>query len=185
YLPRLAASIARQRYQNFEWVIVPNGNARPAEVQVDLPQCRVIPYTGATQKIGELKHFCCSQARGDILVEADHDDELTPDALEQVAEAFTHDPDLSFAYSNCCEIVDGKPWTYSQDYGWTYRPFTWNGQSYLEACAFDPSPASFSKIWYAPHHVRAWRTVFYRAIGGHDPSLAVLDDHDLLARTYI
>jgi glycosyltransferase involved in cell wall biosynthesis len=185
FLPRLEASLARQTWVDFEWLIVPNGAARPADIRVALPQARIVPYPGAAEKVGELKHFCCSRARGEVLVEVDHDDELTPDALAEVAAAFASDPGLSFAYSNCCEIRDGRPWRYSEEYGWAYRPFAWGAGQFFETVAFDPSPAAFSKIWYAPNHIRAWRADFYRAIGGHDRTRAVLDDHDLLARTYI
>jgi O-antigen biosynthesis protein len=185
FLRRLAESVARQSYRPFEWIIVTNGAARPADLPELPPQARVLPFPGQTGRIGALKAFCCAEARGAVLVEVDHDDELTPDALEALADAFGRDPALSFAYSNCCEIKDGKPWKYNECFGWEYRPFRWQGGDYFETCTFDPSPASFSKIWYAPNHVRAWRTDFYRRIGGHDPNLAVLDDHDLLARTYL
>ncbi len=76
YLVRLARSIANQAFTNFEWVIVPNGDA--GEIHVDLPQARIVPYTGQTQNIGELKRFACQTCRGDVLVEVDHDDELPP-----------------------------------------------------------------------------------------------------------
>lgn len=64
-------------------------------------------------------------------------------------------------------------------------PVRWDGQPQWECVTFDPSPASFSKIWFVPNHVRAWRAEFYRRIGGHDPSRAVLDDQDILCRTFI
>ncbi len=73
-----------------------------------------------------------AQARGDILVEVDHDDELTPDALEVLAKEFGGDPQLHFAYSNCCEIRAGKPWKYSEQYGWETRPFVWQGDEHFE-----------------------------------------------------
>lgn len=55
----------------------------------------------------------------------------------------------------------------------------------FECIAFEPSPWSFTKIWFAPNHVRAWRSAFYHRIGGHDPLRKILDDHDLLCRTDI
>ena len=48
----------------------------------------------------------------------------------------------------------------------------------VEQLYFEPSPASFSKIWYAPNHVRAWRTAFYHEIGGHNEMLPILDDFE-------
>ena len=173
FLDRLARSVARQTCAEFEWVIVPNGDA--GEVRVDLPQARIVPYEGQSQNIGALKRFACLACRGDVVVEVDHDDELTPDCVAELAAAFA-DSRVDFAYSNCCEINEGKPWRYDERFGWRYRPFEWDGQSQWECVAFDPSPASFSKIWFAPNHVRAWRADFYRRIEGHDPTRSVLDD---------
>ena len=44
-----------------------------------------------TNKIGEIKRFACELCTGDILVEADHDDEFTPNALERIQEEFEKD----------------------------------------------------------------------------------------------
>jgi hypothetical protein len=44
---------------------------------------------------------------------------------------------------------------------------------------------SLAEIFYAPDHVRVWRTETYRALGGHDATLAVCDDFDLICRTYL
>lgn len=196
HLARLARSLFAQTYRDFEWVIVPNGSCTRAEVEraieeaagtgLDprLERVRVVPYTGKTLNIGEIKNFACQACRGQVLVEADHDDELTPDCLETLAETFT-DPSVDFAYSNFAEVKAGQAHTYNSVYGWVYRPFEWEGLALQEAVAFEPSPAAFSKIWYAPNHVRAWRSSFYHSIGGHDASFDVLDDQELLARTYI
>lgn len=184
HLARLDASLRKQTCQDFEWIVVPNGGLKPRYVKPKSDKAKIVPYAGATQGIGELKAFACAQATGEILVEVDHDDELTPNCLERLAEAF--DDETDFVYSNCIEIKpDGTPNTYNPCFGWEYRPFQWNGKTMPEMIAFPPGPASFSKIWYAPNHVRAWRREFYEHIGGHDKSLAVLDDHDLLCRTYI
>lgn len=185
FLKRLDASIRKQTYTNFEWIIVPNGTCKVQDIDLEVGNnSRVIAYTGTTQNIGEIKRFCCAQARGQVVVEVDHDDELTPDCLQVIADTFA-DEDIDFAYSNCSEICDGKSYTYNEAFGWQYRPFNWNGEEFLETLSFPPSPASFSKIWYAPNHVRAWRRSFYNRIGGHDPSLEACDDHDLLCRSYI
>jgi glycosyltransferase involved in cell wall biosynthesis len=184
FLGRLEQSLKAQTYQNFEWVIVPNGKASTDDIKVEIPQARIVPYRGETQNIGEIKRWCCLNGKGEVLVEVDHDDELTPDCLQELVKVFRNKY-VDFAYSNCCEIIDGKPWTYSPVFGWQYRPFKWDGLDLLETVSFPPSPAAFSKIWYAPNHVRAWRANFYHQIGGHDVSLDVCDDQDILARTYI
>lgn len=191
YLGRLAKSIAEQTFQKFEWIVMPNNGVTNTQIfealgdYANLPNLRLVPYVGQTQNIGEIKRVACNYAHGYVLVEVDHDDELTPDCLEAVNKEFESDASLDFVYSNCCEVLDGKPFMYDERFGWQYRPFHWRGMNLQEAVSFDPSPASFSKIWYAPNHVRAWRKSFYDRIGGHDANLDVLDDQDIVSRTYI
>lgn len=183
YLSRLAASIEVQTSKDFEWLIVPNGSVTVAEVRAIAPFARIITYTGKTQNIGELKRFCCENARGDILVEVDHDDELMPRCVEVLAAEMQ---DCDFAYSNFATISYDKPFCYGEHFGWQSKPITLpNGREALENVAFEPSPASISRIWYGPNHVRSWNKKFYDKIGGHDASMGVLDDHDLMCRTYI
>ena len=188
YLKRLDESIKLQTIQDFEWLIVPNGEfvQKSTEIEsiVSCPQVRVLPYIGETSNIGEIKKFCCDNAKGEILVEVDHDDELVPCCLEKLADAFA-DETIDFAYSNCVEIKNGESFTYDGKFGWQYRPFVWKNKTYSECIAFDPSPASFSRIWFAPNHVRAWKKSFYEKIGGHNPKRDVLDDHELMCKTYI
>ena len=191
FLPRLEASLAKQICQDFEWIVVPNGKTKQrGEVPgVTIPQARVCPLKTTsknTGNIGFIKKFACAQATGEILVEVDHDDELTPDCLSELAVAFS-DSQVDFAYSNCCDIRQdtNQPVIFDKSHGWVYRPFNYNGLDTLECVAFEPTPASFAKIWYAPNHVRAWRRTFYERIGGYNENLDILDDHDILCRTYI
>ena len=115
YLKRLDESIKLQTIQDFEWLIVPNGEfvQKSTEIEsiVSCPQVRVLPYIGETSNIGEIKKFCCDNAKGEILVEVDHDDELVPCCLEKLADAFA-DETIDFAYSNCVEIKNGESFTY-------------------------------------------------------------------------
>jgi len=171
-------SLKNQTFKNFEWVLIANGEVKnfPKEDWI-----RVIKYEPKDKgNVGELKKYACSQCKGEYLVELDNDDELTPNALEEVNKALK---DNDFCYSNCAEIKFGKPYTYKKVYGWEHRDFEWNGKQ-IETVAFKPTPMSFSKIWYAPNHVRAWRKDFYDKIGGHKP-MRELDDHDILCRTYL
>lgn len=186
FLGGLAASLAAQTERDFEWLILPNGGAR-----IDgppIPEARIIQRPVLIEPhgngIGALKKECCMQAAGEILVEADHDDELTADCLEELGKAFA-DPTVDFAYSNCAELRFHKPSQYSANSGWDARPFNYQGRELIEQIAFEPGPASVSRIWFAPNHVRAWRAPFYFSVGGHDPQMDILDDHDLLCRTYL
>ena len=99
YLGEAHDSLAGQTHTDWEWIVVPNGGATWAS---DDPRVRVIPadFTGS---VGGLKRFACQQAKGDLLVELDHDDLLTPTALAQIADAF-EDAEVGMVYSNCAEI---------------------------------------------------------------------------------
>ena len=123
YLARAAASLNAQTYQDFEWVILPNGGASITDAST-LPNAKVISSEKPDSKnIGLFKRECCKAATGDILVEFDHDDELTPDCLAVLAEAF-NDKTIDFCYSNDADVTpDMKPHQYSSKFGWKYRPF--------------------------------------------------------------
>lgn len=178
-LARAARSVAAQTLPAFEWVVLANGGASVEDVRAAAPQAMIVEVEGK-HGIGALKRMACSHCTGDVLVELDHDDELTPDCLAVLADAFADGTD--FCYSDTAEIrPDGSPNTYSAAYGW--QTYEQDGMVVLRA--FDPSAASFSRVWYGPNHVRAWRRDFYERVGGHDVKLDVLDDHDLVARTFI
>lgn len=182
YIDRLYQTIKEQTYQNWEWVVVPNNGA-----VVNLPNDPRIKIVGTndSSNIGFLKRFACAQATGDVYMEVDHDDELFPTAVEECAKAF-QDPTVDFAYSNCCDVrTNYEPRFFGEQFGWVNRPAEYKGHKLVETVSFEPDPASISKIWYAPNHFRAWRASFYNRIGGHDATLDVLDDQDIMCRTYI
>ena len=81
--------------------------------------------------------------------------------------------------------MTGEFQPYDPGNGWTYREFEWQGQKLLAMNSFAPSSHSMAYIWYAPDHVRSWRRQVYHAVGGHDASLDVCDDHELMIRTYL
>ena len=188
YLPELWETIKKQTYENWEWIIVKNnGGVIPFQDS----RIRVLEIDNPEKSIGKVKRFACDNAKGEILVEIDHDDLITPDCLEEIVKAFEN-PEISFAYSNFAEFYFDDPrfkdWEsnrYSEYYGWKYRPFEWQGHSLWECLDFEPNPSSFAMIWWAPNHIRAWRAEHYRAVGGHSPDLQAVDDFDLEIRTYL
>ena len=183
HLQRLYDSIRSQTYQNWEWVIVPNNGV---QISLTPPDDRIkIHPCDKSGNIGLLKKFACEKATGEILAEVDHDDELFADCLEEVAKAF-QDPSIDFVYSNCVDV--DQNWnsrTFGPEYGWKTRPCNYKGKQLTQNVSFSPDATSISKIWFAPNHIRAWRANFYHGIGGHDITLDVCDDHDIVCRTYI
>lgn len=185
YLPEAYETLREQTYDNWEWVIVPNGGAQvPLEIARDR-RVRVYPMDEEPKGVGHIKGFACSKAKGAIFVELDADDLLTPDALERLVDVF-QSPTIQFAYSNDAEFHDGtwEPHTYSSYYGWQTRDFQYKGHALKANVAWEPSPHMMRQVFWAPDHVRAWRAQAYYALGGHRSDLAVGDDHDLCCRTY-
>ena len=184
-------SLLEQSYLNWEWVIIPNnGGVVPNEIRND-PRVKLYPFTGDSlpdgrNSIGALKKFACERCTGDVLVELDDDDLLTPNALEELARVYAN-PAVQMAYSNDATFRNdfevGE--TFSAYWGWKYRDFEYKGHKLVEAVAWPPGPWPFRQIFWSPDHLRSWRVMGYRAIGGHDPTLDIADDFDLNARSYL
>lgn len=179
HIKALWQTIKEQTYKNWEWVIIANNGA---VVNIQHDQVRIINTPHGINSVGALKKFGCEQAFGDILLEVDHDDLLTENALEMVAEAFIDD-EIGFVYSGNAKMGEFTP--YSTSYGWEHKTFNYKGKDLPYPVPFQPSAASFSFIWFAPDHLRAWRSSVYKEIGGHNPEYDILDDHELLIRTYL
>jgi glycosyltransferase involved in cell wall biosynthesis len=211
-------SLMRQTYANFEWVVSVNDKSgKRQQVQAlalavraivgDDPRVKVIPDYAPFSHVGQRKAFAFGAASGEAVIEYDHDDLLTPDALEEIAKAFA-DPAVGFVYSDFADFHDGavdpngKPLlqgnlTYRHPEvrpGWITTGFKFYDANVLSPvrpgkyeCVDSPDATALkvSHIYTAPNHVRAWRRSVYEAVGGHDPSFPIADDHELICRTYL
>lgn len=179
YLPDLESSILANDYTDWEWVILLNGGAmyHSGDSRVKIVAC---PFV--SDHIGALKREACRHATGEVIVEADHDDQLTGDCLSTIAEVF-RDPTVGFAYSDCAHL--GEFTAYNPALGWNHYPFEWQGQT-LKAMRSQPLyPGRLANIAFAPDHVRAWRKSVYDEVGGHDAAYPVCDDQDLICRLFL
>jgi len=184
-------SLLEQTYTDWQWVVVPNNGAVLSENITSSDKVRVVPYTGkplddGRNSIGALKKFACQYCTGDIYVELDDDDLLTPDALEVLAETYA-DENVQVAYSNTAEFHD-KSWesqTFSEWWGWKTRPYEYKGHALQQNIAWPPGPWSMRHIYWSPNHVRSWRASAYNAVGGHNPEFSLVDDHDLNIQCYL
>jgi O-antigen biosynthesis protein len=185
YLDECLATMLAQTYEDWEWIVLLNGGAR-WRPPVEDPRVRVV-IADDLGGIGAVKRHACLIARGEFLVELDHDDLLASQALALVVEAFDAHPEAGLVYSQCAQILaDGgrDESRFNQQHGWTYRDVTVDGRKVLQTNAMLPSPHNVSYIWYAPNHVRAFRRTTYDAAGGYDIDRAILDDQDLMCRMY-
>lgn len=189
-LPDLWRCLCAQAHESWEWVVVPNGPRADEIVSFvrGLTQAhdrvRVVPAPPSVTGIGALKRFACGQCAGGLFVEVDHDDLITPDCLETLVAA-VGDRTNALVYSDCLTTRDGADEVYDPGYGWRNYRWNWNGTDRTVNATHPVTARSLCDVLYAPDHIRAWTAEAYKRSGGHDPKLAVGDDHELLCRTYL
>ena len=121
HIERAYASLRAQAYTNWEWIIVDDSEDKGATFRVLERLARadhrvgVFKHHAHSGTLGQVKRWACQLANGEYLVELDHDDELTPNALQDVVSTFKHfdgsaseRPLAGFVYSDYAEIdADG------------------------------------------------------------------------------
>ena len=188
YIRELYDSIVAQTYENWEWILWLNNDIVKDKLDKEiLEDDRVIIYESdsTSKNVGYHKHHAFHKGTGDVLVEIDSDDIVTPDCLEELNIAY-QDPEVGFAFSDVVMYQDDFI-PYLADNGWTAYPekYKFRGKEYTVMNSWKPTSQSLAFIWYAPDHVRSWRKEIYNMVGGHDKELSICDDHDLCIRTYL
>ena len=189
-------SLQEQTYANWEWIIVDDSNnneGRTFEILGALAKkdhrIQVFKPWEHSGIIGRVKNWACSLGRGQILVELDHDDELTDYALDYVVKGFRQFPEAGFLYTDCAEILEnGTNHTYRDGWAFGYGAYTdveFRGKVYKSGSGGNINPKTIRHIISAPNHIRAWRKSFYDSIGGHNKDLHVADDYEILVRTFL
>lgn len=188
-LARTWASLKNQTHRDWTWWVWDDSTNNEAWRQLwglcADERFRIVPMRGMSNigVIGEVKRRLMMAADGDILVELDHDDELTPNALAEIDTAMQ--PGVDFVYSDWCEINAAGEWCRYPD-GWAFGygdQYQVDGRWVMRAPEINGT--TMRHIVSAPNHVRAWDTHFYRSIGGHDAELPVADDYELCVRTFL
>ena len=186
YLIELYKSIVAQTYENWEWILWLNNKLKekdlPEEIKND-KRVKIYRTESKSTSVGYHKHHAFHKGSGDILVEVDHDDIITPDCLEELNKAY-QDSEVGFAYSDVA-VLDDNFVPYNEAHGWTYYRHKHGNKSLYVMNTWKPTSHSVGLIWYAPDHVRSWRTNLYHEIGGHNVELDICDDHELMIRTYL
>ncbi|MDQ0959496.1 glycosyltransferase involved in cell wall biosynthesis [Streptomyces sp. B4I13] len=185
FLDDCLATLQAQTCPDWEWIVLLNNGAR---WRPERPDDRVrIEIADDVTGVGAAKRRACELARGEILVELDHDDLLAKACLAELGKAFDENPDAVLVYSNTAQITeDGKrdDSRFNESHGWHYEDVRVDGQNLLQVRAMAPTPHNIAYIWYAPNHVRAFRRDAYETAGGYDASRSVLDDQDLMCRLF-
>ena len=188
FLIELYESILAQTHTNWEWIILTNTKCTPAHIPKNIQNNRKVKLFDTRvpiKNIGMAKKMACSMVTGDVIVEVDHDDMLTPDCLEELNKTY-QDDEVGFVFSNAATLdMNGDFKPFVEEYGWTYTKYNFQGRELYAMDSFNPTSQSVCYIWYAPDHVRSWRTTAYLEAGGYDENAFVCEDHDLCIRTYL
>ena len=193
-LARTWASLKNQTFTDWEWVIYDDSPSMDTYNQIygfcsdERYKIRLYrPHVPSGGNIGYVKHAAFMLGLGEILVELDHDDELTPDALAEIQAAFDAAPYAGFVYSNCAELLpQGGSGKYPEGWAFGYGSERWNDRyGVWEMIAPKLNRITLGHIVSVPNHVRAWRTDVYHRMGGHKVNLPVADDYELIVRTYL
>jgi glycosyltransferase involved in cell wall biosynthesis len=187
-------SMLAQTYTNWEWIIVDDS---PGMENYDYIQSvatdariRVFKPHLTSGRIGEVKRWACALTTGTIVVELDHDDELTDTCLDWIVKAFKMYPNAGFAYTDCCEVWEETGENFEYPPGWafgfgSYRDEEYKGKIYRVMNYPEVNAKTIRHIVGCPNHARAWRKNLYDAIGGFNQEIHVADDYDLLVRTFL
>ncbi len=193
-LARPLQSLLAQTYKNWEWVVYDDSPDDETFDQLKIaarydPRIRVFRGDRNCGVIGEVKRRLCGLARGSILVELDHDDELTDHCLADVVEGFRVFPDAGFVYTDCAELFeDGQAASYGESYAFdfgSYRREKYRGLDLMVTNYPSVNAKTIRHIVGVPNHVRAWRRDAYERMGGHGSEVHVCDDYELLIRTFL
>ena len=93
FLAECYESLRDQLFEDWEWVVLLNQGARWEPPAQD-PRVRVL-IDDDVKGVGAAKARACAEARGEILVELDHDDILARRALQAVYDVYSKRPDLA------------------------------------------------------------------------------------------
>jgi glycosyltransferase involved in cell wall biosynthesis len=188
-------SLREQTYNNWEWIIVDDSDdegqtfKRLTRLARNDHRIQVFKPWEHSGVIGKLKNWACSLGTGSILVELDHDDELTDYALDAVVKGFGQFPEAGFLYTDCAEIYgNGTSHTYRTGWAFGYGSYTdveYRGRAYKSGNTGNINAKTIRHIVSAPNHIRAWRKSFYESIGGHNKELHVADDYEIVVRTFL
>lgn len=183
YLNECYRSLTLQTNQDWEWIVLLNGDAEEKLIG-PLNDDRVHIHRSVRKRIGSLKRSAARRAKGDILVELDHDDWLMPTALELVEQAYLSCPEASMIWTDYAYMEEnGDPSSYSYGGDWEYTSEFAYGKRWHRVVGKPTTKENMSRIWTAPNHLRAWPTKMYWQAGGHDV-LDILDDQDLMQRLF-
>lgn len=204
---RTYKGLLEQTNFDWEWVVVddsPDEDTWHILKEIEEKDYRVRihkinPTSGGN--VGLAKHRAAMLCDGKWLIELDHDDYLTKEALSTLDDAIKKYPEGKFLYSDCSEIYDDggfKTYDHKWDGDWYGRhdnhfDFGYAGHSFVKVDDKivlahhypDVNPLTIRFNISMPNHIRVWERELYHEIGGHNKNTPVADDLEILIRTFL
>lgn len=199
YFKKALQSLQNNVFVDWEWVLVDDSpeplnwvNDYLKEVKdVRVKYYRVTPVSDGSIGASKWRANCLS--KGKWLLEFDHDDELPWWALQECKNAIDKYPDAGFVYTDDAPINGDsyfQGYTYGDEYGLGY------GYPYLSSAPgsdikfvtnrdSNMNQSAIRHIVGVPNHIRCWKREIYFEVGGHNTSMRIADDYELLVRTWL
>lgn len=199
-IKRPLQSLQKQTYRNWEWIIWDDSKSDTTYqelLELQKKDIRIHVYKAPLHSgfIGEMKKRSCGIAKGRWLVELDHDDHISPFLFQTVIDIDKKYPDTDFIHSDYAIIRENTKTDtdYGGDYyayGYGSHMYQWSTDGtteryYLTLTNPIINASTIRYIVGVPNHVRIWKTSFYHKINGHNHNLPVVDDYELLIRSFL
>lgn len=190
-------SLQSQTYRNWEWILWDDSQPEHQEcwqhlLQLQNEDIRISCFRADQNSgfIGEMKRRAGSLARGDWIVELDHDDIIDHRLFEWCDAAIKQYPETDFICSDYYRLAEETEAPadfgdhFSLGYGSNIR-YWLRGKWHVSQPVSSITPETIRHIVGVPNHVRIWKRSFYERIGRHNSLLPVVDDYELLLRTFL
>lgn len=190
-------SLSKQTYKNWEWIILDDSKTYKTwkdllEFAENDERIHIYKRHENDGYIGNNKYFCASLAKGKLIFELDHDDDIPSHTFQTLIDAYKKYPDAGFFYSDYVECSEpdmfGRtiPFNYGNHFcfgfGSYYKQWHNNNFHYVsKSCPINPH--TLRHIIGVPNHFRCWTKEAYISVGSHNTDLSVVDDYDLILRT--
>ena len=167
WLRRCIESVLAQAWPKWELCVADDASPDPQVMAVLQEYARVDARIRVTRRdsnghISAASNTALAMAHGDYVALLDHDDELRPHALLEMAEAIVRHPDIQLAYSDE-DKLDADGHRYDPYFKPDWNPDLLRSQNYV--C-----------------HLSVIRTGLVREVGGFRTGFEGSQDHDLILR---
>src|SRR5574344_8793 len=169
YIKELYESICNQTYKDYEWVLYINGDITDNDIPSAIAHDEKVHIYYCDEKspiksnIGFLKNRAFNLGVGDILVEADHDDILTENALCELDIAYREHPNVGFVCSENAYLFQNDRYRSYElcdnFFDWRYGLSLSNDRLKYKDLELPivqdlpPDASTLSLIYYAPNHI--------------------------------